>query len=740
MNKNDATGGQPVAAGGVVTIAAVKNQSSTVYPSFQVPTSRHARAALRYAGMGLAVFPLHEPIFDAGGHVTGCTCEDYKRSDRYRRQLEAQGKGHFFDPNFKCDQPGKCPRVRWRAASTTDAGEISAWWSRWPNANIGIDCGKSGLLVLDADIYKEHYAGGDLDGLNEETVTALTGGGGVHLWYRQPEGASYGNSTGTLAAGLDVRGVGGYVVAPPSVHKSGRRYVFEANYGPHDLAIADMPAQLRAQLDAATPGRQARAAAAVAFSAPPDGEPPDLGQWRLSPAVVELLEQPPPRGQRSEADAKAVTALCYAGATDDQIRAVFTHYPLGREGKYRERGDDYLATTIGHARAYIEAHPPAAPLLLPDDPNMPLETILCAARDWLKTAACADALRSAGVKRVEGPRRTLDGLLDLAAEKRSLRFLPGLREVGAAGGCSHMSARRHLLALRAAGLVEVEETAAGLVVSLRSLTVTAFKKSPDCERCNTYRSQPFYSAHRADDAFQSYPYRYAIARRAAPIVLLASLGAAALLAWDALLEHGELTAGALAEETGMSLAAAREALRRLARGGYAESWQENRRSAKVFTLLETAAERLEARRPEMVTGGLGQLRALRQADARASWATWQHRMTRAGDTRERARLEEKRRRADALSLAFADALHGLGIDPKKRVHQRPPKRRTRYDYQELLVVWQVWKTLDGSPDDRRRQMVYAGYSGDELEAALRCSPRLDRLYARQCALEGVGHD
>src|SRR5690242_6776574 len=46
--------------------------------------------ALDYAGTGIAVVPLHEPLFDAAGHLTGCTCEAWKRSKGYERWLKAK--------------------------------------------------------------------------------------------------------------------------------------------------------------------------------------------------------------------------------------------------------------------------------------------------------------------------------------------------------------------------------------------------------------------------------------------------------------------------------------------------------------------------------------------------------------------------------------------------------------------------------------------------------------------------
>ncbi len=77
-------------------------------------------------------------------------------------------------------------------------------------------------------------------------VEALTGGGGRHLYFRHPGGIVR-NRVG-LAPGIDVRGDGGCVVAPPSVHPSGKRYAWVASHGPEDSPLARAPAWLLRQL------------------------------------------------------------------------------------------------------------------------------------------------------------------------------------------------------------------------------------------------------------------------------------------------------------------------------------------------------------------------------------------------------------------------------------------------------------------------------------------------------------
>ena len=119
--------------------------------------------------------------------------------------------------------------------ATTNPEVIRAWWTRWPDANIGLACGASGLVVLDFDTDKDDFQGGELlERLRREhpTTTARTGGGGMHLLFRQPEGVELGNSRGRLPRGVDVRGHGGYIVLPPSLHPNGEGYRWEPETPP----------------------------------------------------------------------------------------------------------------------------------------------------------------------------------------------------------------------------------------------------------------------------------------------------------------------------------------------------------------------------------------------------------------------------------------------------------------------------------------------------------------------------
>jgi hypothetical protein len=165
--------------------------------------SRPIDAALRYAANGWPVFPCH-------GVANGsCNC---RVAD--------------------CASPGKHPRVAagLRSAST-DPAQIERWWQRSPSSNIGVRTGaESGLVVLDID---PSHGGSrsiktliDRHGELSAVPRVRTGSGGWHLFFAHP-GEPVRNSAGRLGAGLDVRGDGGYVIAPPSEHVSGGHYRWE---------------------------------------------------------------------------------------------------------------------------------------------------------------------------------------------------------------------------------------------------------------------------------------------------------------------------------------------------------------------------------------------------------------------------------------------------------------------------------------------------------------------------------
>jgi hypothetical protein len=142
---------------------------------------------------------------------------------------------------------GKVPMVRWQDYQTAlpEESEILEWWTKWPEANVGIVTGKiSGITVVDVDT----EAG--LEALKKYmpslmlTPTAKTQKGGRHLYFKYVPGLS--NRVRAIV-GVDVRGDGGFVVAPPSVGERGT-YEWINGSGLGQVDLEEMPEALIAAL------------------------------------------------------------------------------------------------------------------------------------------------------------------------------------------------------------------------------------------------------------------------------------------------------------------------------------------------------------------------------------------------------------------------------------------------------------------------------------------------------------
>ncbi|MEW6349725.1 MAG: DUF927 domain-containing protein [Thermodesulfobacteriota bacterium] len=133
-----------------------------------------------------------------------------------------------------CRSPGKHPLTRNGAKDATlDEAQILEWWSWKPLANVGIATGpESGLLILDIDGDEGRQNLQELIGTLGDlppTLGVRTGSGGQHVYLRYPSHIEVGTARGDLPPKIDVRGDGGFVVAPPSVHLSGGYYTWIAN-------------------------------------------------------------------------------------------------------------------------------------------------------------------------------------------------------------------------------------------------------------------------------------------------------------------------------------------------------------------------------------------------------------------------------------------------------------------------------------------------------------------------------
>jgi hypothetical protein len=136
----------------------------------------------------------------------------------------------------------KQPRMKkWQDRATNAPEQLQAWLRESPDCNWGLATGvASGIFVLDVD---DKSALGTLETLGSlpQTYTTQTARG-WHYYFQYPAGEIR-NSAGKLGTGLDVRGEGGYVIVPPSIHPTGAIYTLL-----HDLPIAQAPRWLLKKL------------------------------------------------------------------------------------------------------------------------------------------------------------------------------------------------------------------------------------------------------------------------------------------------------------------------------------------------------------------------------------------------------------------------------------------------------------------------------------------------------------
>jgi hypothetical protein len=222
-------------------------------------------SALAFARHGHAVFPVNWPV-EYNGRPR-CSCNSDSRGN-------------------PCRTPAKHPYGKLAPngllSATIETGVIKHWFGyRAPEANLGVVTDR--LVVVDVD--PRH--GGDesfraLEAKHGEMPTTwrvLTGGGGEHVLFACPDGIEVANvvaeqMTDPPLRGIDIRARGGYIVAPPSRHISGRVYAWSVDHHPQDVPLAPAPDWLITKL--AEPATNERR----------DATPPEAWQ-RLTEPITE---------------------------------------------------------------------------------------------------------------------------------------------------------------------------------------------------------------------------------------------------------------------------------------------------------------------------------------------------------------------------------------------------------------------------------------------------------------------
>jgi hypothetical protein len=205
------------------------------------PDSNMLPAALAFARRGHPVFPVNWPVPQNGRFV--CSCMRHTRS---------------AEP---CSTPAKHPYGKLAPhgllSATTESGIIKSWWGlNAREANLGVCTDK--LVVIDLD--PRHGSDESLIELDKaglefpRTWRALTGGGGEHIIFTAPDSTTISSfaaeqmSDPPLGRGIDIRAKGGYIVAPPSRHISGRPYAWSVDHHPAETPIAAPPDWLTEKL------------------------------------------------------------------------------------------------------------------------------------------------------------------------------------------------------------------------------------------------------------------------------------------------------------------------------------------------------------------------------------------------------------------------------------------------------------------------------------------------------------
>jgi hypothetical protein len=320
------------------------------------PSSLLRDAALGYASRGIPVLPLHYPLPHRGdlqiatgdrkpvgpAPATGCSCRD---------------------PD--CGQPGKHPLgalvPHGLHEATTNRARVLAWWTKQPQANIGLACGHH-FDVLDVDGATGAQAirafAGEHD-LTSSGPLVRTGGGGWHFYLAL---TGLGNNRPAGLAQVDWRGRGGYVVAPPSRHHSGHPYRWIAGRN-LDAPLAEVPAPLLERL-------QRQLDRPVTTPLPVGDRPgPRYGQAALSQELARVATAP--HGQRNQQlweAARNLYNLVAAGALDHHqvhhglLQAAERCGLLGDEPRQTRR-------TLASGRQVGLAHPRPAPDRTRPDPT-----------------------------------------------------------------------------------------------------------------------------------------------------------------------------------------------------------------------------------------------------------------------------------------------------------------------------------------------------------------------------------
>lgn len=247
-------------------------------------------AAITYVNMGFSVFP-----------------------------LQVKGKNPLTAHGFK--------------DASKDPAVVKAWWQKYPQANIGIATGQvsGGLCVIDMDIDESKGLDGwkslrdwqDSHGTISPSWLSKTGRGGYHYYFLSDEPVK--NRAG-LIPGVDIRGDGGYIVAPPSIHPNGNPYEWTEKCHPEIMPLHHIDNNIRFLLNKSANGTNLKYLAPTRI---PEGE--------RNHTLFKLACSLQAKGLSDQAIHAAVTneniAKCFPPLSDKEISAIVKSVQKYEKGK-----------------------------------------------------------------------------------------------------------------------------------------------------------------------------------------------------------------------------------------------------------------------------------------------------------------------------------------------------------------------------------------------------------------------
>lgn len=337
----------------------------------KTPTSTEPKewASFYALGLGWPVLPCHSVV---DGH---CTCKEFET----------------------CAKPGKHPAIAGGVKEATAFGPtIAGWWAKFPFASVGLACGTK-FWALDVDgaegadtlelLLMQH-------GRLPDTVSAQTGSGGRHYLFRVPDGVVIDNRI-RVKPGLDVRGLGGYIVAPPSPHISGRAYEWEADCEPWTAELALAPDWLMAIITGDGVPRTSSAVVSGKFDL--ERALAGVGKGERDQTIFQLACYCRAEGYLKEI-AEDLAVQCAAACNPPfpeqdarkKVEWVWRHYKDGWSDAAKERAAGWVPD---HPGPDDITPPPTAPHVSVDEPEQKRYDLTDLGNAWRFRDAAVDTLK-----------------------------------------------------------------------------------------------------------------------------------------------------------------------------------------------------------------------------------------------------------------------------------------------------------------------------------------------------------